>query len=240
MADDLAGRTAEIAANLTEVRDRIATACAAAGRRPEEVTLIAVTKTFPADDVRRLAALGLSEMAESRDQEAREKTTELADLTGLRWHFVGRLQRNKANHVARYAAVVHSVDRPELADALSAAAERERADPLDVLVQVNLEPDPATDRGGVAPDGVLPLAEHVIGRPALRLAGLMAVAPLGADPGPAFARLASIADRFRAAYPAATMLSAGMSADLEHAIAHGTTHVRVGTALLGGRTRPVR
>jgi PLP dependent protein len=242
MAESDLDRTAELAANLDRVRARINAACAAVGRRPAEVTLIAVTKNFPADDVRRLTGLGIRELAESRDQEARQKTTELAGLTareGLRWHFVGQLQRNKAGHVARYAAVVHSVDRRELADVLAAAAARVRTDPLDVLLQVNLDPDPDAGRGGARPDAVLPLADHVAGLPALRLAGLMAVAPLGAEPLPAFTRLAAIAGRLRAEHPGAVMLSAGMSTDLEAAIESGTTHVRVGTALLGGRTRPV-
>ena len=235
-------RTAQIAGNLDAVRKRIATACAAAGREPDEVTLIAVTKTFPARDVRRLASLGVTEVAENRDQEARAKTAELADLTALRWHFVGRLQRNKVNHVAGYADVVHAVDRPELITALAAAAGRVRQRPLDALVQVNLDTDPeeTARRGGAAPEQVPALADQVAAAPALRLAGLMAVAPLGADPEPAFARLAELAARLRADHPAAGMLSAGMSTDLEAAIRHGATHVRVGTALLGGRTRPVR
>jgi PLP dependent protein len=235
---DADARTREIAANLAEVRERIATACAAAGREASEVALIAVTKTFPAADVRRLVALGVTDVAENRDQEARGKAAELAGEQGLRWHFVGRLQRNKVNHVVAYADVVHSVDRAELADALAASARRGRTGDLDVLVQVNLEPD-QEHRGGVAPDRLPALAEHVAGATGLRLAGLMAVAPLGADPEPAFAVLADLAARLRADHPAATMLSAGMSADLETAIAHGTTHVRVGTALLGGRARPV-
>lgn len=240
-APDADPRTEEIAANLTRVADRIAIACATAGRPPNAVTLIAVTKTFPAEDVRRLVSLGVRDVAENRDQEARGKTAELAELTattGLRWHFVGQLQRNKANHVAAYASVVHSVDRPELADALAAAARRSRTGDLDVLLQVSLDPG-AAHRGGVRPLDLPALADHVAGATGLRLAGLMAVAPLGADPEPAFARLADLAARLRADHPGATMLSAGMSADLEAAVAHGTTHVRVGTALLGGRPRPV-
>jgi pyridoxal phosphate enzyme (YggS family) len=235
-------RAAELAGNLAAVRGRLAAACVAAGRRPEEVTLIAVTKTFPARDVRRLVALGVTDVGENRDQEARAKTADLADLSGVRWHFVGRLQRNKVNHVVGYADVVHAVDRPELVTALAAAAERSRQRPLDALVQVNLDTDPeeAAHRGGAAPGDVPALADRVAAAGSLRLVGLMAVAPLGGDPEPAFARLAEIAARLRADHPAARMLSAGMSADLEAAIRHGATHVRVGTALLGGRTRPVR
>jgi hypothetical protein len=148
-------RSGELAGNLAAVWDRIAAACAAAGRRPEEITLIAVTKTFPARDVRRLAALGITDVGENRDQEARAKTAELADLAGLRWHFVGRLQRNKVNHVVGYADVVHAVDRPELVTALAAAAARTRQRPLDALVQVNLDTDPdeAARRGGAGRPG---------------------------------------------------------------------------------------
>ena len=259
---DLAGhadaRTAELAGNLAGLRDRIAAACAAAGRAAGEVSLIAVTKTFPAADVRRLAALGVTDVGENRDQEARPKAAELADLTGLRWHFVGRLQRNKVGHVVRYADVVHSVDRPELVSALAEAAARARSRPLDVLVQVNLDPDAGTHRaagpdlaghraagpdpagrGGADPRAVPALADQVAAAGSLRLAGLMAVAPLGADPAPAFARLREVAARLRAEHPDAVMLSAGMSADLETAIRYGATHLRVGTALLGGRTPPV-
>jgi pyridoxal phosphate enzyme (YggS family) len=234
----------ELAGSLAALRDRVAAACAAAGRDAAAVTVIAVTKTFPAADVRRLAALGVTDVGESRDQEAGPKAAELADLTGLRWHFVGRLQRNKVNHVIRYADVVHSVDRPELVAALAAAAARARRRPLDVLVQVSLEAEPAAGedpapRGGARPPDVPGLADQVASAESLRLAGLMAVAPLGADPEPAFARLAELAARLRADHPGAVMLSAGMSADLEAAIRFGATHVRVGTALLGGRTRPV-
>lgn len=231
-------RTAGLASNLAALTERIRVACVAAGRGPDEVGVIAVTKTFPAEDVRRLAALGVREVAENRDQDARAKAAELADLD-VRWHFVGQLQRNKVNHVVGYADVVHSVDRADLARALSAAAERHRDEPLAVLLQVNLDQDPSGDRGGAAPDGIPGLADLVAGLPGLALSGLMAVAPLGEDPGRAFGRLAGVAARLRAVHPQASMLSAGMSADLEAAVAHGTTHVRVGTALLGGRARPV-
>jgi pyridoxal phosphate enzyme (YggS family) len=234
----------ELAGSLATLRERISTACAAAGRDAAAVTVIAVTKRFPAADIRRLAALGVTDVGESRDQEARPKAAELADLTGLRWHFVGRLQRNKVSHVVRYADVVHSVDRTELVAALASAAARARPRPLDVLVQVNLEPEPAAGaepapRGGAQPLDVPGLADRVAAAESLRLAGLMAVAPLGTDPEPAFARLAELAARLRAEHPGAVILSAGMSADLEAAVRCGATHVRVGTALLGSRTRPV-
>jgi hypothetical protein len=227
-------RTAEIAANLAALRSRIAAACATAGRDPGAVTLVAVTKTFPAGDVRRLLALGVPDVGENRDQEARAKAAAVPDA---RWHFVGRLQRNKCRSVASYAAMVHSLDRAELVAALDAAALRAGRAPLDVLVQVSLDGDPS--RGGALVAEVPRLAAATAGAAGLRFAGLMAVAPLGADPLPAFTRLADLAADLRRDHPNATILSAGMSADLEAALRCGATHVRIGTALLGGRTLAV-
>lgn len=229
-------REDDLAANLRAVRERIAKACAAAGRSPGEVTLIAVTKTFPASDVRLLARLGVTDIAENRDQDAAPKAAECADLP-LTWHFVGQLQTNKVRSVLGYAGVVHSVDRERLVRALSREAERSGRAPR-CLVQVSL--DDAEGRGGIRASAVPALAEAIASAPGLRLAGVMAVAPLGADPAPAFARLAGVAASVREAHPEATMVSAGMSGDLEQAIACGATHVRVGTALLGGRRAIVR
>jgi pyridoxal phosphate enzyme (YggS family) len=240
-----AERGAVLSENLAAVRRRVAAACEAAGRDESDITLIAVTKTFPASDVRLLAGLGVTDVAENRDQEAAPKVADCADLS-LTWHFVGRLQTNKARSVAAYADVVHSVDRVRLVSALAAAAVREERT-LRCLVQVSLDagPDAAVDgdavgRGGVAPAGVTALADAVAAAEGLELGGVMAVAPLGADPGEAFARLAEIARSVRADHPAAVIISAGMSGDLEQAIACGATHVRVGTALLGGRQAIVR
>ncbi len=224
-------RREEVAANLAVVRDRIAAACAAAGREPAEVTLVAVTKTFPTEDVRMLAELGVLDVGENRDQEARAKAAALQDLP-LRWHFVGRLQTNKCRSVARYATVVHSVDRAGLVAALGRAA-HDAGRRLTVLVQVALDDDPT--RGGARPDDVPALADAVAADHRLVLGGVMAVAPLGADPGRAFARLAEVAAAVRADHPTATAVSAGMSGDLEAAVRNGATHVRIGTALLGGR-----
>ena len=224
--------------NLRAVQDRIAAAARAAGRDPSTVRLLAVSKTWPADDVRALAALGQCDFGENRAQELLGKAAELADLP-LRWHFIGQLQRNKAAAVARLGAVVHSVDRLPLAMALARAAES-AGHRLDVLVQVDLggpEGEEAT-RGGAVADAVPALADAVAALPALRLRGLMAVAPRGEDPAPAFARLAALAGRVRADHPEATELSAGMSDDLEQAIAAGATLVRVGTAIFGERPLP--
>lgn len=230
---DLERRRSELASNLAKIRRRIAAACESAGRSRDEITLIAVTKTFPASDVVHLTALGVRDVGENRDQEAAAKAAEVA-LQGapVRWHFVGRLQRNKCRSVVRYADMVHSVDRTVIVDALADAAAK-RAQPLSVLVQVSLDDDPA--RGGVAVPGVSELADRIAERDPLRLCGVMAVAPLGVDPDPQYDRLAQVAERLRKDHPQATVMSAGMSADLEAAIRHGATHVRVGSALLGRR-----
>ncbi|TAK71115.1 MAG: YggS family pyridoxal phosphate-dependent enzyme [Actinomycetota bacterium] len=233
------GRTAELAAALTAVRSRIARTCNRVGRDPAEVTVIAVTKTWPAADVRRLASLGIVDVGESRDQEAAVKAAACGELR-LRWHFVGRLQRNKCRSLLRYVAAVHSVDRPELATALDAAAVA-AGRRVEVTIQVSLDPgwwsgrpvDPG--RGGAAPQTAVSLADAVAGCAGLRLAGVMAVAPRGSDPDVAFGRLAEIAAGVRQRHPAATWLSAGMSGDFEAAVAHGATHVRIGAAVLGGR-----
>jgi pyridoxal phosphate enzyme (YggS family) len=227
-------RREELARNLADVEERIAAACRAAGRPRSEVTLVAVTKTWPASDALLLRDLGVTELAENRDQEAREKA---AQVPGVRWHFVGSLQTNKARSVASYAQVVESVDRPALVDALSAGALRAGRE-LEVLLQVSLDGDPA--RGGALPEDLGPLADRVSSAPGLTLRGLMAVAPLGADPAEAFARLRALHLQLGAAHPGATVLSAGMSGDLEAAIAAGATHVRVGTAVLGPRSDPLR
>lgn len=229
-------RRDELAANLARLTDRIAKACAAVGRLPAEITVVAVTKTFPADDVRLLADLGLRDVGENRDREAAEKHAACADLP-LTWHFVGQLQRNKARSVASYADVVHSVDRLSLVTALSAAAQHAGRE-VTALVQVDVGTPAADGRGGVSADRAPGLAEAVAASSGLRLGGVMAVAPLGADPDGAFARLARVAARIRAEHPDAAILSAGMSADLEAAVKHGATHVRIGTALLGHRPTP--
>lgn len=229
-------RTAQIGAGLAAVRDRIAAAAAAAGRDPAEVTLIAVTKTFPAADVRIAAGFGARDIGENRDQEARAKAAELTDLD-LNWHFVGQLQRNKCASVARYATLVHSIDRPQVIEALAAGAQRAGRHIVG-LVQVDLtvgDNDRNARRGGASPDRVPALAEQIAATPALRLGGVMAVAPLGADPNAAFRRLRRIAEHLRRSHPDAGIISAGTSGDLAAAIAAGATHVRVGTAIFGGR-----
>jgi PLP dependent protein len=262
-----AARLAELAASLAALRARIEAACMAAGRQPDEVGLVAVTKTFPASDVMLLHRLGVADIGENKDQEAAPKAAACAAAgVAVRWHFVGQLQANKAASVAGYAHMVHSVDRIRLVRALghrAVAAGRE----ISCLVQVNLDPDAGTvagapgqpgspgmpdipgtpcvpgsagGRGGADPAQVLDLAAAISAEPGLALAGVMAVAPLGRPARPAFARLREIAEAVRTSHPGAVTISAGMSGDLEDAIAEGATLVRVGTALLGGRRPFVR
>jgi pyridoxal phosphate enzyme (YggS family) len=230
-------RAAELAANLARVEERVRAACVAAGRARDEVTVVVVTKTFPAGDVVRLVRLGVGDVAENRDQEASGKVVEVAsalgDQRGPRWHFVGQLQRNKARSVARYADVVHSVDRVPLVAALSSGAHASDRD-LDVLVQVNLDPA-AAGRGGADLLEAPLVADAVARAERLHLRGVMAVAPLGADPAPAFERLVGLSERLQRDHPGATWVSAGMSSDLEAAVHAGATHLRVGSAVLGSR-----
>jgi PLP dependent protein len=229
----MSDREQELAANLAAVHARIAAAEKAAGRAAGEVGLVVVTKFFPASDVRLLAGLGVTDVGENRHQEAQAKAAACADL-GLAWHFIGGLQSNKAAAVARYADIVESVDRVELLPRLARGA-AERGRPLDVLLQVSLDGPGARHRSGVAPEALAELAAATVAHEELRLRGLMAVAPLDADPGAAFARLAEIRAGFLVDHPQATRLSAGMSGDLEQAVEHGTTQVRVGSAVLGSR-----
>lgn len=280
-------RRGELAHGLADITARIGAACAAAGRDESEITLIAVTKTRPASDVAALAALGLTDFGENRDQEAAAKAAQVAFLlrggrpsawrapalhapwppyppeqirsrgedigpapasaqtldpaAAITWHFIGQVQTNKATRVVGYADVVHSVDRVRLVRALGAAAREAQAPragrPLICLVQVSLDGDPA--RGGVPLAGFSQVAEAIEGEDGLTLGGVMAVAPLGVAAEEAFAPLRAISAQAVAVNQAATMISAGMSGDLEAAVHLGATHLRIGTALLGNRRPPV-
>lgn len=218
---------------LASVDAAIADAAREAGRDPAGITRIVVTKFHPASLVRELAALGVRDVGENRHQEAAAKAAEVAD-PGLRWHFIGQLQRNKARAVRAYAAAVHSVDRTSLADALDTDGGAD--DPLEVFLELNLTSDP--ERGGVDPARVEQLAEHVLTFPSLRLRGVMAVASLGASPRAEFARVRAASERVRALAPDATAISAGMSGDFREAILEGATHLRIGTAITGKREAP--
>ncbi|WP_448238317.1 YggS family pyridoxal phosphate-dependent enzyme [Microbacterium paulum] len=228
-----------LAERLADVDARIADAARSAGRDPGALTRIVVTKFHPAQLVTDLAALGVRDVGENRQQELTAKRAELAAgaggghvLDGVRWHFIGQVQTKKARAVRAASDAVHSVDRDRLADALH-AADPDGA-PLDVCVQINLTDDPG--RGGVDPADAARLAEHIaVVCPSLRLRGVMAVAPLGGAPAQAFARLAESAAAVRAVVPDATWISAGMSGDFAEAIAAGATHLRIGTAITGAR-----
>lgn len=223
---------AELGARLADLDARIADAARSAGRDPSELTRIVVTKFHPAQLVADLRELGVHDVGESRQQELTAKRDEVADIDGIRWHFVGQLQTKKARAVRAAADCVHSVDRDRVADALHAADPQ--GSPLDIFLQVNLTDDPA--RGGVVPDDAEALASHVAAQcPSLRVRGVMAVAPLSAAPAAAFERLASAAEAVRRVVPDATWMSAGMSGDFAEAIAAGATHLRIGTAITGPR-----
>jgi pyridoxal phosphate enzyme (YggS family) len=234
-------RRDQLAEALAAVRARIDDAAKAAGRDPSTVKLLAVTKTFPASDAALLTDLGMLDLGENREQEGSAKAEQLRTTrpdSQVRWHLVGRLQRNKARSAVRWAHEIQSVDSERLAEALGQAVAKareadDRRGPLDVLVQASIDGDP--DRGGCPLDDLPRLADTVARSGELSLRGLMAIAPLSMAPDEAFERLANAADSLRIDHPYATELSAGMSGDLEQAIAYGSTCVRVGTALLGAR-----
>lgn len=225
------GDAASLAARLETVQRGLADAARAAGRSPEELTLIVVTKFHPASLVRDLAALGVRDVGENRHQEAQLKSAELASLD-LRWHFIGQLQTKKARQAAQYAHAIHSIDRERLVDALATA---EVPEPIDAFVQINLTDDPG--RGGAAPTELERIAERILETPTLRLRGVMAVAPLPEEEAAAsaFARLRGYSDRLRALTPDASDISAGMTHDYVEAIAAGATHLRIGSAITGNR-----
>lgn len=246
-------RCVELAARLRAVRRRIDASCVAAHRDPTDVTLVAVTKTWPVSDIRTLFDLGVADFGENRDQEASQKARHCADLP-LIWHFVGQVQTNKCGSIARYAHVVHSVDRARLVRALGAAARRQHRS-VTCLVQVDLDrvvpcgPDaqrhgdaagPDRVRGGAREEEVRAVAEAVAAEPSLRLGGVMTVAPRGSSARFAFERLRGSAAVVRAVDRDAVIVSAGMSGDFEEAVRAGATHLRIGTALLGDRELVVR
>ena len=226
-------RKLELQTNLQEVEREISDACAAANRNRADVTLIAVTKTWPASDVDLLAQLGITNVGENRDQEAKPKHDEV-QAKNLVWHAIGQLQTNKAKSVAAWADVVHSVDRSDLVTSLIKAVAN-RAEPLGVLIQVNLDPDPAENRGGALPTEVMGLADLISGCDGLRLQGVMGVAPLGGNDDLAFAKLQEVAGQIHSQYPRANWISAGMSGDFATALKYGATHLRIGSSILGNR-----
>ncbi len=236
-AEPTKARLVELAQNLALVKDEIAQAATLANRSPDEVTLVVVTKTFPPEDILALAQLGVRDIGESRDQEAKSKFEVLSTRlpADMRWHFIGQLQTNKARSVANYADVVHSVDRASLVAALAKGA-RNAGREITALAQIDLAVDASdANRGGISPGSATELAQQIEGSEGLRLGGVMGVAPLSESAGASFARLALVAEQVRASYPQARVISAGMSEDMNEAIAAGATHVRIGSKVLGFR-----
>ena len=209
-------RRTELATNLAAIKESI----------PEGVHLIVVTKTFPLSDVQILHELGVSEFGENRDQEGREKAPSVPG----KWHFQGQLQSNKLNSITKWADVIQTIDSLRYVQLVSKATEKD----LEVFIQVSL--DGEVNRGGADINDLHEIADAILNTQNLKLQGLMAVAPLGEAPDSAFERLAKIHQNFRAKYPNSPYLSAGMSGDYESAIAHGATHVRIGSSILGSRS----
>jgi pyridoxal phosphate enzyme (YggS family) len=239
-------READLATGLAAARERLARAAEAAGRQPEDIELLPITKFFPASDVQILTALGCRSFGESREQEASGKISEVAAsvgevAAGLHWHMVGQIQRNKARAIAAWAHAAHSVSSSKVVTALNRAAGEllesgDRAAPLHIYIQLSFDGD--ISRGGVDIGDAAAVDEicaQVAQSDALSLAGVMGVPPLGADPDAVFARFAREHRRVMEKHPQATGLSAGMSGDLEIAVKHGSTCVRVGTAIMGPR-----
>lgn len=216
---------------LADIQTRIAAAAKLNSRQLSEISLIVVSKNHPASVAKELFDLGIRDFGENRDQEAKPKSIELADLThaqDIKWHFIGQLQSNKVKSMLTYASSLHSLDRDsllkELAKQLSAS---ERT--LDVFIELNLTHDEG--RGGIEPKNLLKFAESVLGVDRLKLKGIMSVAPLDEDPNVAFETTSLASEQLRTIAPEAKFISAGMSHDFEAAIAHGATHLRIGSAI---------
>ena len=217
-----------LAERLDEVRAGVAAAAAEAGRGVGDITMIVVTKFYPASLLRELYALGVREVGETRHQEAQAKAAELADLD-LGWNFIGQLQSKKAKQVRAYAHSVHSLDRASVIEALGSSD----GTTIECFVQLNLTDDPG--RGGVQPADLERTTELVLATPGLELLGVMAVAPVGEEPRPAFVRVREASERMRRLAPGARYISTGMSGDYREAILEGATHLRIGSAITGNR-----
>jgi pyridoxal phosphate enzyme (YggS family) len=225
----MSDRKAELSRSLADVRARILDATAKASRRLEEVTLIAVTKTYPANDVEILHELGVSNFGENRNAEGQEKSA----LVSAHWHYQGQIQSNKIAAISSWAQTVHSLDD------LSHVAKFDRAvgeipdKRLNIFIQISLDGD--STRAGVRGGELIAIGQAISSAKNLDLIGLMVVPPVQAEPEKAFSEVAELAQRFRQEFPKAQSLSAGMSGDFEIAIAHGATHIRVGSQILGPR-----
>ena len=222
----MSNRAAEISTNLQVIRDRVASSAEGAGRDPKELTLIAVTKTFPVTDVKILYELGVRDFGENRDQEGSVKFSELPG--DCNWHFQGQIQSNKLKSIAAWADVIHSIDDISHAKKLSSLVASK-----EIFVQVSLDNLPG--RGGVNPEQLHDFLGEVTALANLNVRGLMAVAPLDEPPLEAFKRLKTLSETVIKTHPNTWEISAGMSNDFEAAISQGATHIRIGSQILGVR-----
>lgn len=223
---------ADVGGRLTAVTRRIAAAAARVGRAPSSVTLVAVSKGFDADAICAARDAGQVDFGENKVQELKAKASAVASV---RWHFIGRLQRNKVRDVVGVASLIHSVDRLELAEELAKRA-RTTSRVQRVLVQVNAGDDPA--KAGCSVAEAPAFVDSVRGMEGLACEGLMTIPALDADPRPAFARLRHLRDDLRSDFPEVQHLSMGMTNDFEVAVEEGATIVRIGEAIFGQRPNP--
>jgi pyridoxal phosphate enzyme (YggS family) len=226
-------RKDELVSNLQSVRSEITRACEQNNRDPDDITLIAVTKNFPASDIRLLNDLGVSDFGESRVQEFSRKYEEVKDLVST-WHFIGQVQSNKIREITRMSDVVHSIDSAQHIERFNNQAEK-AGKVVDLLIQINLDPDYPNARGGVSAKEAEDLATliHRLGN--VNLGGLMFIASPHVDAKRAFQSFAEVLSVFKERHPSAQIVSAGMSADVQEAIRIGATHLRIGSKLLGNR-----
>jgi pyridoxal phosphate enzyme (YggS family) len=223
-------RIDEISANLEKVNEQIKLAAEKANRSTDEITLIAVTKTFPVSDIEILYSLGIREFGENRDQEASAKVSLLPG--DVKWHFQGQIQSNKLKSITSWASYIHSVDQLKHAQIISQhSGDIEKP----IFIQVSLDKPPQS-RSGVNPSDLLELAGAISELPGISLQGLMAVAPVDSPAEEAFAELVAIRSEFLRTFPAAKSLSIGMSGDYQIAIEYGATHIRIGSSILGIRS----
>ena len=223
-------RVDEISANLEKVKEQIKLAAASANRLSDDITLVAVTKTFPVSDIEILYSLGIRDFGENRDQEARAKVGLLPK--DVRWHFQGQIQSNKLKSITSWASFIHSVDQLRYAQMIS---DYSAGNEKPIFMQVSLDKPPQS-RSGVNPSELLELAGAISELPGIRLQGLMAVAPVNSPAEQAFAELEDIRSDFLSTFPDAKSLSIGMSGDYQIAIKYGATHIRIGSSILGIRS----
>ena len=223
-------RVDEISANLEKVKEQIKLAAASANRLSDDITLVAVTKTFPVSDIEILYSLGIRDFGENRDQEASEKVGLLPK--DVRWHFQGQIQSNKLKSITSWASFIHSVDQLRYAQMIS---DYSAGNEKPIFMQVSLDKPPQS-RSGVNPSELLELAGGISALPGIRLQGLMAVAPVNSPAEQAFAELEDVRSDFLSTFPDAKSLSIGMSGDYQIAIKYGATHIRIGSSILGIRS----